>query len=312
MKRIAVKDERGAKFKRTMELRFAVPHVSQRALASIIKYSQGHDMSEVSASRRELNRARAHCLPSTEYGDILVTKEMVGKAGKPNRELYLVNPFAYLQAAFSNHESGFRNMMSNALSENPASPDRPWRLVLYSDEVVPGNQLLANNRRKSWVVYFSFLELKMHLSQEEAWCPLVAEPSQLLKDVESNISQVFACVIKTFFGSLGHDMRTSGVLLNSNAGESHRLWCKLDMILQDGGAQKLVWGIKGDAGTRMCMLCKNLVSRSSRLAAHDRSDVLVCSVLHADECQLASDIEIRDSIARLRHFKEHAPQRSAS
>ena len=136
MKRCDVAPGRSAKFQRTMQLRFALPHISQRALSAVIKYSQENDMSEISTSRRELNRARTHCLPSTEYGDILVTKSMVGNPGAPNRDLHLVNPFAYMHAAFCKHDNGFRRMMSHVLTTNPVSVDKPWRLVLYSDEVV--------------------------------------------------------------------------------------------------------------------------------------------------------------------------------
>ena len=74
------------------------------------------------------------------------------------------------------------------------------------------------------------------------------------------------------------------------------------MILQDRGAQKLVWGVKGDAGTRIRMLCKNLVIRSSELSRYHTSNMLVRSVIHADDCMFVSDNEIRQSITRLQGF----------
>ena len=101
---------------------------------------------------------------------------------------------------------------------------------------------------------------------------MVVEPSHKLKDVNSGISQVFAVTIREFFGAHGHDFTTSGLLLTSPSEEQMRLWAKLDMILQDGAAQKFVWGCKGDAGMRFCMLCKNVVSRASALSSHDSRD----------------------------------------
>ena len=55
-----------------------------------------------------------------------------------------------------------------------------------------------------------------------------------------------------------------GVLLLFSSGAS-RLFCKLKIVLQDGGAHKQVWHSRGDGATRMCLLCSNLVSSSSGL-----------------------------------------------
>jgi hypothetical protein len=47
-----------------------------------------------------------------------------------------------------------------------------WKLILYSDGVVPGNVLAADNQRKSVVWYFSFLDFGWRLAYEEVWIPL--------------------------------------------------------------------------------------------------------------------------------------------
>ena len=73
------------------------------------------------------------------------------------------------------------------------------------------------------------------------------------------------------------------------------------MILQDGGAHKLVWHCKGDAGTKMCMLCRNLISQRSRIASEDGSALLKFSVVHESELDFATDADIRGTIARLAH-----------
>ena len=188
----------------------------------------------------------------------------------------MVNPFAYLWSVYSK-PGGFHDMLSKALVQKPSTPDAPWRLVLYSDEVVPGNPVATSNKRKIWLIYFAFLEMDKHLVNEIAWCPLVAEQAHFLKGVDSGISQVFAKVIHVFFGALSHDMSKSGISLRGPDGKHVRVWAELDMLLQDGAAQKHVWGSKGEAGTRMCMLCKNLVSRNSELTRHDGTHSLVCS-----------------------------------
>ena len=112
---------------------------------------------------------------------------------------------------------------------------------MYGDEVVPGNQLAVRHSRGIWVLYFSFLELHPHLSDELAWCPIAAEPSADLKTVSGGISQVFAEIVKLFFND-DFDLRI-GMHLDGPEGEdaSCRLFVILSMFLHDGGAHKLLW-----------------------------------------------------------------------
>jgi len=174
--------------------------------------------------------------------------------------------------------------------------------VLYADEVVPGNQLAIVNARKKWVSYFSFLELKEHLGSEVAWHPILAEPSVQLKDVKSGISQVSAAMIKMLFAP-GSDLSLAGIHLVGPEGDTLHLWAALNMILQDGGARKSVFGCKGDAGTRLCMLCSNLVSVSSGLVDEDGDDILTCSLVFEDQLRFASDDDVNGTIRRLKAHK---------
>ena len=154
--------------------------------------------------------------------------------------------------------------MRECLDKRPPSHTDPWRLALYSDEVTPGNVLAAVQRRKVWVIYWSFLELGHYLHHEDVWLPMVAVPPLSVKKVSAGISQVFCQAIKFFFGMGpgGHDLR-AGIRLQGPDGAAFRLVATLSMFLQDGGAQKLVWWCKSDSGTRPCMLCKKLVAPGS-------------------------------------------------
>ena len=136
-------------------------------------------------------------------------------------------------------------MMLRKLAERPCSADRPWSLVIYSDEIVPGNALAFQHRRKLWAIYVSFLEFEEHLNNEYAWIPIVAVRTSQLKNVVSGISQVFAAVLKVFFGKLlTYDFRTGGAQLKAPDGSTFRFWATLAMFIQDGAAQKSVWGAR--------------------------------------------------------------------
>ena len=68
-----------------------------------------------------------------------------------------ISPLALLYVAY-NQADGFKALMQNTLIENWSSQAAPWKLVLYSDEVVPGNHLGVHVARKVWVIYYSFME----------------------------------------------------------------------------------------------------------------------------------------------------------
>ena len=71
------------------------------------------------------------------------------------------------------------------------------------------------------------------------------------------------------------------------------------MVLQDGAAHKSLFCCKGDAGTRLCMLCKNLVTAKSGLVDEDGTDLLQCSLIHEKDMDWASDADIFGTVDRL-------------
>ena len=62
----------------------------------------------------------------------------------------------------------------------------------------------------------------------------------------------------------------------------------------------MVFGCKGDAGTRLCMLCSNLVSVSSGLVDESGDDILTCSLVFENQLRFASDDDVKGTIRRLR------------
>ena len=284
----------------TNEVKRQLPHMSANAFAQVVEFAKENDLSQVSSRRSDLPAGRDLSLEATPFGETLVEVELFGTPPYANLKVHMVHPLSYTWLAYKKG-GGFYSALNKALLENPCTLEKPWRLVLYSDEVVPGNQLTVQNTRKVWVIYWSFLEFHYNLSDEDAWCPIVAEKSIALKHVSAGISQVFCQAIKLFFGvgrEVPHDFR-AGIRLDGPSGCSLRLFAILSMVLQDGGAQKLVWSCKGDGGTRPCMLCKNLVAPISDVA--DGSDLI--DDFAADKVLLATSAEIKGTIQRLKTHK---------
>ena len=131
------------------------------------------------------------------------------------------------------------------------------------------------------------------------WLCIASVRSSFVSTVSGGMGQVFKAMVRMFFGGDIHDLSAGGIALVSPDGSLFRLFAKLGMFLQDGGAHKAVWHCKGDAGTKLCMLCRNLYSESSGLVDEDGSDMLTCSLLHEGELDFATDEDIRGSARRL-------------
>ena len=108
----------------------------------------------------------------------------------------------------------FSSFLLARLQDHPSTPDNPWTLLIYSDEVTPGNPLATMNNRKFHAVYWSFLELGRNaLSNEEGWFTILLEYSIYVSQAQGGLSQVFGQVIKVFFDKSGHNFKTAGILL---------------------------------------------------------------------------------------------------
>ena len=157
-----------------------------------------------------------------------------------------------------------------------------------------------------WVLYWSMLEFGLQvLSMEDAWFCVTAKRSSDVNLIDAGIAQVFGSIIKLFFG--GHDtfdLAQGGMVLVGPDGGRHRLFVKLHFILQDGSAHKLVWGCKGDAGTKFCMLCRNAFSEKSELVDEDGTELLTCSIIDEEVLSFATNDDIRGAVRRLAAFQE--------
>ena len=293
--------DRATKFRRLERFRRSVPHTSASALAAVLAEAK-LGLPELSR-RQDLREARDFQLKSqTNYGPILRTLDMEGVDGS-RVDLTIADPFALLYTAAHQCE-GFSKLLWRRLRHHPCTHDHPWHVVIYSDEVVPGNQMSFHNQRKSWVLYWSFKEFGMAvLSSEDAWFCIAAERSDSVKMCGGGIAQVFGAVLKHMFASGGHTLQHSGILLDMCGGGSVRLFAELDMILQDGGAHKHVQMVKGDAGHKFCTVCRTLYARDSGVVDEEANEnILTCTLVLESEMDFANDDDVRGTVRRLAHF----------
>ena len=145
-------------------------------------------------------------------------------------------------------------MLMQTLSRRGSSLQCPWRLILYVDEITPGNPLRPDNKRNIMAIYASWLELGDFLRTEEAWLTLGIMRTSIMKTIRGGVSSAVKTVLRALFvGS--RSMSSAGILLP--AGDL--LFCKFHRFLSGEGAGKAVWCCKGASGIKPCIGCKNVV-----------------------------------------------------
>ena len=115
-------------------------------------------------SRRSIKRTREERLEEfqTSNGPLLQAVNFPYADGSGRTvNIPVLHPAATLTASIENCQP-FAEFSLHRLQVCPSSFERPWRLVIYSDAVSPGNQLKHVNNRKLTTDYFSFAELGSH------------------------------------------------------------------------------------------------------------------------------------------------------
>ena len=137
-------------------------------------------------------------------------------------------------------------------------PGGRWRLVLYHDEIQPGNAFLSRRKLHAW--YFCFREFDLELYETSSWLCFAVLQSSLVASVQGG----FSCVAK-----LVHQVLFTRKSPNFAAGVG--VTCPMPFLVradlednQDADAKKYKWDIKGHGGLKPCMHCSNCFMK-----AHD-------------------------------------------
>ena len=156
--RLAAQGGREAKLQRLNSLRRDCPYASKSALQAILSNVKTNGLPDLMSSKNMTEATRAQLSKNNLYGPLMQQVRAVGTSGE-TVQLWLVNGLSLLAASFAQGGS-WASMLQNTHGSNPSSHTRPWDLVLYADEVVPGNCIahrLASNLQPAWSCSFFVL-----------------------------------------------------------------------------------------------------------------------------------------------------------
>ena len=208
---------RAQKLRRLDDFRRRVPHVSASALSAILDECKKGDVPELHSRQALAEAVEANLEEKTPYGNLLIEEPVILIDGSVSKAL-LVNPLAMLWKAFKQGGS-YTELLMMHLEQNPCSPEKPYGLIVYADEVTPGNVLAHQNQRKIWVMYFPFIDFGgIVLQMEDVWLCNMIKRSADVNKLSGGITQLFAVCINLFFGSQTFDISVGGISLESPCG----------------------------------------------------------------------------------------------
>ena len=169
----AAGEERQAKYAKVQGLRGRLPFMTQTALAAVLKIARDEpEALPAACSRSTVARARdATAMIQTPYGPLHQNITLMSKPDEDSAEeelqIEVQHPMAMLSHCCSTSEA-LSGLVQRTAAADPVSPEAPWTMVLYLDEVLPGQALAYTHERKMWAVYWTFLNIaSAALSAEE-------------------------------------------------------------------------------------------------------------------------------------------------
>lgn len=228
---------------------------TKTALANTLMKLKKQGLLEAGATRRELrDAAEHHAKQNTPYGKVVQKVEL----GLPNlKYLDVVNPFAFL-AYVTSISSAFAAMMKDC-----CRPGVPLRLVIFADEMNPGNPFRPEKGRLLQCVYWAFVDWPAHvLSRSFAWPVLCVIRSTIIHKISGGMSYIARLLLRMFFPETGHSLER-GVMLNLPGGDSILVTAVFAGFLCDLKGHKEVTEWKGTGGNVCCITCANIDSRLS-------------------------------------------------
>ena len=146
---------RPAKLARLQALRDRLPYISQSALAAVLRIAQQEPLP--SGTRNDIRDARGSMsTTNTPYGKLCQVLKLKSSDGT-EIEVEIQHPFAMMYHACKTSKS-FSSLIQRTLYSNAPTLASPWHIIMYTDEITPGNQLGNRNQRKIWAIYWSVLE----------------------------------------------------------------------------------------------------------------------------------------------------------
>ena len=166
--------------------------------------------------------------------------------------------FSKLVSLHAQENQAFAAALKQAMSQ---SKGEPLKIILYADELTPGNVIRPDNRRKLVQWYASFADFKLHLRNEAVWLPVAVLRSSMVSQIDGGMSTATRALLQTIIREPCSILTGTVVEIP----EPTLVMGSISVFLGDESALKQFWAVMGSSGIKPCFACTNVVKKGSRL-----------------------------------------------
>ena len=273
-------------------------HMSTAAKCKVLQDVKEHGMPTAVSVSTATREKKAFVNRSTSMGPTIIDLKLPLEAGG-EVTIPFQNPFPMLLIAMQLSPE-FENLFARILTFSNNCLD----VIMYNDDITPGQALKKNNWRKTVAVYWSFANFGMYLlSNDKLWFTLCTIRTSLASAIAGSLSCIYKHGLRLFFGRpSGIDAR-DGVVMQV-AGQSCLWFAKFFMSLADHLAHKLTLNCTGSSGTICCFFCKNIFALRSRRLPDPTGFALPCCELSFANFKLHTGASIRGALVRLQQVSD--------
>ena len=231
--------------------------------------------------RKQLERAaRVHASAETPYGTVVQRMDL-GIEGVPPWEYIHPTAFIYYLSTVC---STFSAMMSSMIAASNGS----LKLILYGDEMTPGNVLRSDKGRQLLNIYYAFVEMPTWLlHRKDGWLLLGSIQTKVLKHLVGGSSALMKRVLLRMFVDGTANLNTGFMVACDGGFKVCR--ATFHALIADEKGLKEFFDIKGSGGWKCCISCKNVLNfiHKRQDKRQDRNDGYAVGI----ECRDSSKID---------------------
>lgn len=194
-----------------------------------------------------------HTNANTPYGTVL--QHMTLPLPKLPKWQF-AHPLALLYY-ISQISSEMGDMMAHA-----ATDGSPEEIVIYVDEICPGNPFRPERARTLHAIYWAFIGWPQHVLQRSlCWLTFGTIRATMVDALPGGLPELMRYVLDVFFGTDRHSFQRGCMIFANGARKVIR--AQFGGYLADEKALKILNDLKGASGTKCCHVCVNLFNRLS-------------------------------------------------
>lgn len=241
-------------------------YASQSAIEGLLKELKGRRITVT--SRQSIKRAREKNINvDTPFGPVIQELEVEKLNGKMDKIPY-AHPWALMHSLLASCPD-FKRFFDDRMAQCNPTESSPWRLIIYSDEITPGNVIAHDQRRRTQACYWSLAEYGFpNLCHESLWMPFFLVRSSVVNQLKGGMGALMAAAMMLFFSGAHNGME--GIVLMGSM-----FFVVIGLVTGDEGALKITIDVRGSSGILPCPCCTNVCMHDSELDIHDATSVIV-------------------------------------